>query len=154
MILRVRPEVSELSTAGAVTINNFSIPALTVRRAETTVELGSGESFALAGLLRNTTTQNVSKVPGLGDIPVLGQLFRSEQFQRNETELVIIVTPYLVKPAETATALALPTDGFQAPHDIQRIVNGDVARQTLPPARGPLGPGNRGLIGPAGFRLD
>jgi pilus assembly protein CpaC len=154
VILRVRPEVSELSTAGAVTINNFSIPALTVRRAETTVELGSGESFALAGLLRNTTTQNVSKVPGLGDIPVLGQLFRSEQFQRNETELVIIVTPYLVKPAETATALALPTDGFQAPHDIQRIVNADVARQTLPPAKGPLGPGNRGLIGPAGFRLD
>ena len=154
VILRVRPEVSELSTAGAVTINNFSIPALTVRRAETTVELGSGESFALAGLLRNTTTQNVSKVPGLGDLPILGQLFRSEQFQRNETELVIIVTPYLVKPAETATALALPTDGFQAPHDIQRVVNGDMARQTLPPAKGPLGPGNRGLIGPAGFRLD
>ena len=154
VILRVRPEVSELSTAGAVTINNFSIPALTVRRAETTVELGSGESFALAGLLRNTTTQNVSKVPGLGDLPILGQLFRSEQFQRNETELVIIVTPYLVKPAETATALALPTDGFQAPHDIQRVVNGDMGRQTLPPAKGPLGPGNRGLIGPAGFRLD
>jgi pilus assembly protein CpaC len=154
VILRVRPEVSQLSTAGATTINGFSIPALTVRRAETTVELGSGESFALAGLLQNSTTQNVSKVPGLGDLPILGQLFRSEQFQRNETELVIIVTPYLVKPAETATALALPTDGFQAPHDIQRIVNGDVARQTLPPARGPLGPGNRGLIGPAGFRLD
>jgi len=155
VILRVRPEVSELSTAGAVTINNFSIPALTVRRAETTVELGSGESFALAGLLRNTTTQNVSKVPGLGDLPILGQLFRSEQFQRNETELVIIVTPYLVKPAETATALALPTDGFQAPHDIQRVVNADVGRQTLPPpAKGPLAPGITGLIGPVGFQLD
>jgi pilus assembly protein CpaC len=153
VILRVRPEVSQLSTAGATTINGFSIPALTVRRAETTVELGSGESFALAGLLQNTTSQNVSKVPGLGDIPILGQLFRSDQFQRNETELVIVVTPYLVKPTETA--LALPTDGYHAPHDIQRIVNTDTYRQTLPPpAKGPLGPGNTGLVGPAGFRLD
>jgi pilus assembly protein CpaC len=125
---------------------------LTTRRAETTVELGSGECFAVGGLLQNTSSQNVSKVPGLGDIPILGQLFRSDQFQRNESELVIIVTPYLVKPTETA--LALPTDGYLAPHDIQRIVNTDTYRQTLPPARGPLGPGNRGLIGPAGFRLD
>ena len=153
VILRVRPEVSQLSTAGATTINGFSIPALTVRRAETTVELGSGESSALAGLLQNTTSQNVSKVPGLGDIPILGQLFRSDQFQRNETELVIVVTPYLVKPTETA--LALPTDGYHAPHDIQRVVNSDTYRQTLPPpAKGPLGPGNTGLVGPAGFRLD
>lgn len=155
VILRVRPEVSQLSTAGAVTISGFSIPALTVRRAETTVELGSGESFAMAGLLQNTATQNISKIPGLGDLPVLGQLFRSEQFQRNETELVIIVTPYLVKPAETATALALPTDGLRMPHDMQRIINADTNRQTLPPPiGGPLGPSNRGLIGPAGFRLD
>src|SRR3954454_9237989 len=152
VILRVRPEVSQLSTAGATTINGFSIPALTVRRAETTVELGSGESFALAGLLQNTTSQNVSKVPGLGDIPILGQLFRSDQFQRNETELVIVVTPYLVKPTETA--LALPTDGYRAPHDIQRFVNTDTYRQSLPPpAKGPIGPASQGLIGPAGFRL-
>ena len=71
-----------------------------MRRAETTVELGSGESFALAGLLQNTTEQDISKVPWLGDIPILGQLFRSDQFQHNETELVIIVTPYLVKPSQ------------------------------------------------------
>lgn len=156
--LRVRPEVSELSTTGQVSVPlsataTVTIPALTVRRADTTVELGSGESFALAGLLQNNTTQNVSKVPGLGDIPVLGQLFRSEQFQRNESELVIIVTPYLVKPAETA--LSAPTDGFIAAHDVQRAINGDLYRQTLPPAgKGPLVPGDRGLIGPVGFVLD
>jgi pilus assembly protein CpaC len=137
-----------------VQIGTLRIPALSVRRAETTVELGSGQSFAIAGLLQNSSRTAVDKVPGLGDIPVMGTLFRSNRFQRNETELVIIFTPYLVKPAETATALALPTDGFQAPHDIQRVVNGDMGRQTLPPAKGPLGPGNRGLIGPAGFRLD
>ena len=156
--LRVRPEVSELSTTGQVSVPitgsaTVTIPALTVRRADTTVELGSGESFALAGLLQNTTQQNVSKIPGLGDIPILGALFRSDLFQRNETELVIIVTPYLVRPTETA--LAAPTDGFVPPHDMQRIINSDVYRQGLPtPAKGPLGPGSTGLIGPVGFRLD
>jgi pilus assembly protein CpaC len=156
--LRVRPEVSELSTTGQVSVPltgnaTVTIPALTVRRADTTVELGSGESFALAGLMQNTTQQNVSKIPGLGDIPILGQLFRSDLFQRNETELVIIVTPYLVKPIETA--LAAPTDGFIAPHDVQRTINSDVYRQTLPPpGKGPLPPGGQGLIGSVGFVLD
>ncbi|HEX3862231.1 MAG TPA: type II and III secretion system protein family protein [Stellaceae bacterium] len=151
--LRIRPEVSQLSSQGAVTISGFSIPALTVRRAETTVELGSGESFALAGLLENTATQNISKVPALGDIPIIGQLFRSQQFQRNETELVIIVTPYLVKP--TVTSLATPVDGYIAPHDAQQIISGGTYRQTLPgPAKGPVGAGGRGLVGTAGFRLD
>jgi len=151
--LRIRPEVSQLSTTGAVQIAGFTIPALTVRRAETTVELGSGESFALAGLLQNTSEQDISKIPWLGDIPILGQLFRSNLFQRNETELVIIVTPYLVKPA--AVALAAPTDGFVLSHDLQRLAGGDSYRERLPePARGPLGPGPQGLIGPVGFRLD
>jgi pilus assembly protein CpaC len=156
--LHVRPEVSELSTAGQVSVPltstaTVTIPALTKRSADTTVELGSGESFALAGLLQNTTQQNVSKIPGLGDIPILGQLFRSDLFQRNETELVIIVTPYLVKPTETA--LASPTDGFIAPHDVQRVINSDTYRQTLPPpGKGPLPPNGQGLIGPVGFVLD
>ena len=104
--LRVRPEVSELTNTGAVSVpitanNTVTIPALTVRRAETTLELGSGESFALGGLLSHSLEQDISKVPGLGDIPILGQLFRSSRFQKGETELVIIVTPYLVKPAAT-----------------------------------------------------
>jgi len=156
--LKVRPEVSQLTSTGAVSVPitataTVTIPALTVRRAETTVDLASGESFALAGLLENTTEQDISKIPWLGDIPILGQLFRSNLFQHNETELVIIITPYLVKP--TATALAAPTDGFILPHDAQRLATSDTYRQTLPaPARGPAPAGGVGLIGPVGFKLD
>lgn len=106
--LNVRPEVSQLSEAGAVTINQLTLPALTTRRAETTVELGSGQSFSIAGLLQNTSNDVVRKMPGLGDIPVLGQLFRSKDFQKRESELVIIVTPYLVKPSRQK--LATPED--------------------------------------------
>ncbi len=156
--LRVRPEVSALSSVGAVSVplsanQVVTIPALTVRRAETSVELGSGESFALAGLLQHTSEQDISKVPLLGDIPILGALFRSDRFQRNETELVIIVTPYLVNPV--ATRLAAPTDGLVLPSDPQRVFFSDTYRQGLPaPARGPLNAGGKGLIGPGGFRLD
>ena len=157
--LKVRPEVSQLTSTGAVSVPLTSsavvtIPALTVRRAETTVDLASGESFALAGLLENTTEQDISKIPWLGDIPVLGQLFRSNLFQRNETELVIIVTPYLVKPS--ATALAAPTDGFVLPHDAERMATSATYKQTLPePERGPQPAGSQqGLLGPVGFKLD
>ncbi|HZK89488.1 MAG TPA: type II and III secretion system protein family protein [Stellaceae bacterium] len=156
--LRVRPEVSQLSTTGAVSVplgsgQVVTIPALTVRRADTTVDLASGQSFALAGLLQNTSEQDISKIPWLGDIPVLGQMFRSNLFQHNETELVIIVTPYLVKPSQTA--LAAPTDGFIVPHDAERYLNDEIYKQTLPgPERGPLPAGGAGLIGPIGFRLD
>jgi pilus assembly protein CpaC len=151
--LKIRSVVSQLSSQGAIVANGISIPGLAVRSAETTVELGSGQTFALAGLMQNNTVQNISKVPWLGDVPILGQLFRSESFQRNETELVIFVTPYLVKPA--MTSMASPTDGMVAPHDAQRVISGDTYRQTLPaPARGPLGAGGQGLIGPVGFRLD
>jgi pilus assembly protein CpaC len=156
--LKVRPEVSQLTTTGAVSVpltatSTVTIPALTVRRAETTVDLASGQSFALAGLLQNTTEEDVSKIPWLGDIPILGQLFRSNLFQHNETELVIIVTPYLVRPS--TTALAAPTDGFVLPHDAERFATSDSYKQTLPgPERGPLPAGGQGLIGPVGFRLD
>src|SRR5436190_2162512 len=158
--LRVRPEASQLTNTGAVSVpitanNTVTIPALTVRRAETTVELGSGQSFALAGLLQHTLEQDISKVPGLGDIPILGQLFRSQRFQKNETELVIIVTPYLVKPASTVAALQSPTDGFVTPHDVQTIINGATYRQTLPAGeKVRVAPGAQGLVGPVGFRLD
>jgi len=157
--LKLRPEVSALSTNGAISVPlsgtaSVSIPALTVTRAETTLELGTGQSFAIAGLLRHDTTQDISKVPALGDIPILGQLFRSDQFNRDETELVIIVTPYLVSPVATAS-LAAPTDGYVAPHDLSRITTDDTYRQQLPaPPRGPLQTGSRPLIGPVGFRLD
>jgi pilus assembly protein CpaC len=116
--MRVRPEVSELSDAGSVKLNGFTVPALTTRRAETTVELGSGQSFMIAGLLQNHNSNSIEKAPFLGDIPILGALFRSTSFQRDETELVIIVTPYLVRPV--SGQLALPVDGYRAPDDIQR----------------------------------
>ncbi|HEX3677805.1 MAG TPA: type II and III secretion system protein family protein [Sphingomicrobium sp.] len=120
--LRVRPEVSQLSDAGSVKLNGFTVPALTTRRAETTVELGSGQSFMIAGLLQNSNTNSIEKAPFLGDIPVLGALFRSTKFQRDETELVIIITPYLVKPV--SGQLATPADGYRAPNDIQENLLG------------------------------
>ena len=120
--MRVRPEVSELSAEGSIRLNGFNVPALTTRRAETTVELGSGQSFMIGGLLRNNNTNNVDKAPFLGDLPILGALFRSTGFRRAETELVIIVTPYLVKP--TSGRLATPADGFRTPNDIDRVVLG------------------------------
>ena len=117
--LRVRPEVSELSNEGTIRLNGFNVPALTTRRAETTVELGSGQSFMIAGLLRNANTNDVTKAPFLGDLPILGALFKSTKYRRSETELVIIVTPYLVRPV--SGQLALPTNGYRAPTDGQRI---------------------------------
>ncbi|HET7409414.1 MAG TPA: type II and III secretion system protein family protein, partial [Paracoccaceae bacterium] len=94
--MRVAPQVSELSEAGAVRIDGISIPALITREAETTVELGSGQSFMIGGLTRNSFTSSTDKIPLLGDIPSLGALFKSDSFRRAETELVIIITPYLV----------------------------------------------------------
>jgi pilus assembly protein CpaC len=123
--LRVRPEVSQLDYSNAVPIGNIQIPALTTRRAETTVELGSGQSFMIAGLMSNNHNNTYDKTPGVGDLPVLGALFRSNAFQRNETELVIIITPYLVKPAN-AGEIMLPTDGYRAPTDLQRALLGQL----------------------------
>ncbi|MEE4450947.1 type II and III secretion system protein family protein [Novosphingobium resinovorum] len=120
--MRVRPEVSELSSEGAVTLNGYEIPALTIRRTETTIELGSGQSFMIAGLLSNNTTNTIQKMPGAGDLPILGSLFRSTSYKRGETELVIIVTPYLVKPIDSTSQVALPTDGFNSPNELQRLL--------------------------------
>ncbi|MCV0382523.1 MAG: type II and III secretion system protein family protein [Erythrobacter sp.] len=119
--IRVRPEVSELSTQGAVQIDGFTIPALTVRRAETTVELGSGQSFMIAGLMSSNSQNAIDKAPGIGDVPILGNLFRSTEYRRGETELVIVVTPYLVKPVDERD-IHLPTDGFRSPNDAQRLI--------------------------------
>ncbi|MFM6932485.1 MAG: type II and III secretion system protein family protein, partial [Novosphingobium sp.] len=118
--MRVRPEVSELSSQGAITINGFQVPALTVRRAETTVELGSGQSFMIAGLMSNSSQNTVKKMPGAGDLPILGSLFRSTHFQKGESELVIIVTPYLVQPVN-ANDIKLPTDGFESANAGQQV---------------------------------
>jgi pilus assembly protein CpaC len=131
--LRIRPEVSQLSTNGAVSVpvagGELTIPALTVRRAETTIELGSGQSFAIAGLLQKTSSDATNALPGIGELPVIGTLFKSNDFQRGESELVIIVTPYIVKPASNPVALRAPTDGFEPATDLDRILFG---RQIAP----------------------
>ena len=119
--LRVRPEVSELTSQGSVTLNGFRVPGLITRRTETTIELGSGQSMMIAGLLSNSSQNAIEKAPGLGDVPILGNLFRSTNFQRGETELVIVVTPYLVKPTN-ASDIRLPTDGYLKPTEAQRIL--------------------------------
>jgi pilus assembly protein CpaC len=152
--MRVRPEVSELSDAGSVVLNNFRVPALTTRRAETTVELGSGQSFMIAGLLRNTNNNSITKAPLLGDLPILGALFRSTKFQRQETELVIIVTPYLVRPV--SGSLATPTSGYRAPTDPELNLEGQTFKGVSgAPARLPA-PGPAVVGGAAaapGFKL-
>ncbi len=112
--LRVRPEVSSISQAGAVVLDGFSVPAFTVRRAETTIELASGQTFAIAGLFQRDLATDTDKFPVLGDVPVLGQLFRSQRFKRYETELVILITPYLVKPTSNRN-IALPNDRLDTP---------------------------------------
>jgi pilus assembly protein CpaC len=120
--MRVRPEVSELSEAGSIKLGGYVIPSLTTRRAETTVELGSGQSFMIAGLLQNRNRNNVEKAPFLGDLPILGMLFRSTSYQRDETELVIVVTPYLVRPV--SHQMATPADGYRAPSDADLNIGG------------------------------
>jgi pilus assembly protein CpaC len=120
--LHVKPEVSQLTSDGSITIDSIVVPGLSTRRAETTIELGSGQSFAIAGLLSHNQQQTVDKYPFLGDMPILGQLFRSSQFQNDQSELVIIITPYIVKPS-TEEQLALPTDGFSPPSDADRLIN-------------------------------
>jgi len=116
--LNVAPEVSELDFANAIRTQGITVPAITTRRATTTVELADGQSFAIGGLMRDNVRESVKKVPFLGEIPILGALFRSSSFQKNESELLIIVTPHLVKPLDM-TAQTLPTDYYVEPNDFE-----------------------------------
>jgi pilus assembly protein CpaC len=153
--LHVVPEVSELSNNGAVNIGGIQLPALTTRHADTTVELASGQSFAIAGLLQNNVTQSLQKYPWLGDVPILGQLFRSESFRRQESELVIIVTPYVVRPITAASRLQLPTDGYVTSSDGDLVFTGAQYKpQALKKGLPPIGRSGSNLIGPVGFDLD
>lgn len=143
--LKLATEVSSLSSQ-TVTTANTSIPAINVRRANTTVEMPSGGSLMIAGLLQNDVISNLSGVPGLKDLPILGALFRSQQFQRNETELVISITALLVKPHDP-NELSLPTDGFAPSSDLDRMLIGRLYQahtlKSLPPStaeiEGPVG---------------
>jgi len=116
--IKVAPEVSELDFSIALQVGGYIVPGLSTRRASTVVELADGQSFAIAGLLKETVRDSMSKFPLLGDIPVLGALFRSRAFQKNETELIIIVTPHLVKPLDSAKQ-TLPTDFYIEPDDTE-----------------------------------
>lgn len=149
--LRVRPEVSELTDNGAIDMplasGTVRIPALAVRRAETTIELGSGQSFAIAGLLQRNTVQAVDGLAGVGDIPVLGALFRSNAFRRAETELVIIVTPYLVRPVSDPRLLGGPTDTYRPATDLDRVLYmRQVARGVPSPRSAPAVPQDSGFL--------
>ncbi len=119
----VSPEVSELDFSQGVSLQGFIIPSVTTRRVSTTVELGDGQSFAIAGLIKEEVKNDIRKFPVLGDVPVLGALFRSSSFIRNETELVIIVTPHLVKPLDLAKQ-TLPTDAYSDPNDFEFYLEG------------------------------
>jgi len=125
--LVIKSEVSSLDSSLSVTANGIEIPALKVRRAKTTIELRDGESFAIAGLLQDDFASNTNQFPLLGDIPVLGALFRSVNYQHNQTDLVIIITAHLVQPS-TAKSLSTPLDTLVVPTQLEHLSNGDVEK--------------------------
>jgi pilus assembly protein CpaC len=122
--LRVRPEVSALDRANGIRASNIEIPGISVRRADTTVELHDGQAFAVAGLLQNNYSNDVRQTPWLGNVPILGSLFSSKRFQRNESELVIIVTPRLVQPMAHPDQVASPLDAFAEPSESELFLMG------------------------------
>ncbi len=122
--LEVMPEVSQIDNTNAVRVAGVEVPSLRVRRADTTVELRNAQSFAIAGLLQNETSNSKAQVPWLGDVPVLGSLFRSSRYKNFETELVIIVTPRLVQPAPDISDLRTPLDGLTGPSEAEQFLLG------------------------------
>ncbi len=164
--LKISTEVSELSTQGALELSSqavlddtgkvigsiagLTLPALKVRRAETTVELPSGGSLVMAGLIKQETKQSLEGLPGAKDIPVLGALFRSRDFQNDETELVIIVTPYLVDPSKS-DALSTPADGYANATDLQTVLFGRINKTYRAPGANTH---DKKWEGPVGYALD
>jgi len=157
--LKVAPEVSELSQTGSpfTTINGATavLPSFTTRRAQTSVQLMDGQSLAIAGLIKNNVTETVSRFPVLGELPILGALFRSSEFQTDRTELMFLITPRLVKPL--AGEVALPTDSFTPPSRAEFFLNGqlegsgsgDVPPDRPAPQQQPAAPAQRGAVQPA-----
>jgi pilus assembly protein CpaC len=141
--LMVRPEVSQIDTNYSVTIDGTNIPGLSVRRVQTTVELASGQSFAIGGLLQDNMTETLSRFPGLGSIPVLGKLFSSQNYQNNKSELVVIVTAYVVRPTN-GQALHTPLQSLKPANDVEKIVENHTGLD-------PMAAGSPRLMGQAGF---
>lgn len=139
--LQVEPEVSDLDFANSVSVGGFPVPGLRTRRVSTTVKLADGQSFALAGLLNDTTFTRKEVTPLLGDIPILGSLFRSSRFERRETELVVLVTPRLVTPMNPGEIPALPGEQWRTPTEMQLYFKGDLGSEVKPDhAAEPSGP--------------
>jgi pilus assembly protein CpaC len=152
--LKISTEVSELTTEGAFGVqagtSTLIIPALNVRRAQTVVELPSGGAMMIAGLLQSKSKQAIDSLPGVGDLPVLGALFRSRDYQNGDTELVIIVTPYLVQPSSPG-AFQTPADGLQVASDAQTILMGKLNKSTR---GGPAATAGRTYQGPYGYVIE
>lgn len=146
--MAVQPEVSEISASNGIDISGFKVPGIETRRAKTTVELAPGESFMIAGLISDNTRAVIDQLPGAKELPILGALFRSTEFQRNETELVIAVTPYLVDP-QVSSDVKLPSDNFQPATEGEMFFYGALGGQHdhNPPPQ-------KGLEGPTGFMVD
>lgn len=143
MSLLVRPEVSELSTTNSIILNSMTIPGLSVRRVETTVELASGQSFVIGGLLQDNMRDLVARLPGLGDLPVLGKLFSSQNYRNSKSELVVIVTAYTVRPTDGGQ-LQTPLANLRPASDVEYLANRKLGTD-------PLSPDTPRLLGPAGF---
>lgn len=157
--LKISTEVSELSSLGAFTLGvgsssttstTLTVPGLAVRRAETTVELPSGGSFMIAGLLQQTTKQTIDSVPGMTSMPILGSLFRSRDFQNGQTELVVIVTPYIVDPTRPQN-LQTPADGLRFASDMSTVFMGRLNKVVKAPAGANAG---RAYQGPVGYVIE
>src|SRR6202011_5795448 len=148
--LRVMTEVSELSNDNAITLNqsgnSLTVPSIKTRRAETTLEIPSGGSMAMAGLIQEQTKQAINGLPGVDQLPILGQLFRSQDFVNNQSELMVLVTPYVVR-AVAQQELSRPDDGFAAASDPQSSLLGRINRIDGVPARGELAGSYRGTYG-------
>lgn len=162
--LKVAPEVSELSKSGSPFTNimgeTLILPSITTRRAQTSVQLMDGQSLAIAGLIKNNATETVSRLPVLGEIPVIGALFRSNEFQTDRSELMFLITPRLIKPL--GPDVALPTDAFTPPSRAEFFLGGQLEGSGSPEIPPDRGPGSRvpdmGDIAPGqpqpGFQLD
>jgi pilus assembly protein CpaC len=150
--LKIEPEVSQIDPTTSINVGSISVPALIVRRANTTVELRDGQSFAIAGLLQANNTTNQKQLPWLADVPVLGALARSAAYQKNETDLVIIVTPRLVRPARPGDVLRTPFDASKPANDPEFFLLGQ-SEITVPMDRRLKGRSD-GRPAPIGHILD
>ncbi|MEN3976064.1 type II and III secretion system protein family protein [Emcibacter sp. SYSU 3D8] len=150
--LHLRPEVSELSDAGAIILDGYRIPGLITRRADTTIELASGQSFIIGGLMQNRIANSIDKVPGLSDLPILGKLFQSRNYQANETELVIIATPYLVRPIGAGKKPLTPTDRPMSDFQFESLLKKKLADSGAQPDL--KAAASSRIAGPVGFMVE